>query len=152
MAHKLQKGHIFIPYDITLRPISWCYQNLVTAVLTCVHLCQAQFSYKYVRENVWGLYKIVPGVKLLFPPLLSLPLLHLQFPLRLFQYQSHFYYSCNKCYPCRSSYRTTENLFGICNDNFQWYFHSRGYIHLYCVVYIHLRLRREYIIETVNNL
>ena len=51
-----------------------------------------------------------------------------------------------------SSYRTTETQFGICNDNFHRYFHSRGYIHLYCVVYIHLRLRREYIIETVNNL
>ena len=97
------------------------------------------------------LYKIVPGVKLLFQPLLSLPLLHLQFPLILFQYQSHFHHSCNKCYPCRSSYCTTETQFGICNDNFQWYFHSRGYIHLYCVVYIHLRLRREYIIETVTN-
>ena len=106
----------------------------------------------YVRENVWGLYKIVPGVKLLLPLLLSLPLLHIQFPLRLFQYQWHFYHSCNKCYPCRSSCRTTENLSGICNDNFQRYFHSRGYIHLHCVVYIHLRLRREYIIQTVTNL
>ena len=57
-----------------------------------------------------------------------------------------------KCYPCRSSYCTTENLLGICNDNFHRYFHSCGYIHLHCVVYIHLRLRREYIIETVTNL
>ena len=63
-----------------------------------------------------------------------------------------FYHSCNECYPCRSSYCTTENLFGICNDNFHRYFHSCGYIHLYSIVYIHLRLRREYIIEIVTNL